>query len=434
MRGQEQKFAMDLPQANLKELEIVLDYLKNRQGCDLTGYKRNTLMRRFWVRMQQLKIHSFQDYLKYLQYDSEEWPKLLNTVLINHTGFFRDPESWDYLAQVVIPGIIARKQPDEPIRVWSAGCATGEEVYSLVILWAEALGIEDCIRRVQFYATDIDEAALEQARQGIYRINLIADLSFNEQIKLNNESQIARLKGISSDWPKKYFQFHDKSYTFEPRLRRTIIFARHDLIEDAPISRVDLLVCRNVLIYFTPEYQATIFVRFHFALKDTGFLFLGKAESIINDRAIFTPISFGHRMYAKGLALNLDDYLLINPKARIRRNHEQLLQSHFWQTSFETNPMAQIAVNLDERLVGVNESAYLLFDLKRTDWSRPFEELEPGKLVGSIKEFYEQPRQINLKKVSWKTETETKYFDISLVPVYDRKKILLGAILTFMEL
>jgi two-component system CheB/CheR fusion protein len=279
---------MNLPQGD-REFEALLDYLKHNRGCDLTGYKRSTLVRRFRHRMQSINVSSYQDYLQYLQSHSEEWMALLDTILINFTYFFRDRDAWGYLANEIIPKIIASKQPDEPIRIWSAGCASGQEVYSLLILFAEALGIESCLQRVQFYATDVDEAALKQARLAAYCSNQVTELPPNLL--------------------EKYFKQTDQGYVFHPQLRRIIIFARHNLAEDAPMSKIDLLTCRNALMYFNPETQATILARFHFALKNTGFLFLGKAETLTSHRRqIFTPVNLKHRVYAKGL--NLEFYTL----------------------------------------------------------------------------------------------------------------------------
>jgi len=280
------------PEAN-PEFEALLDYLKHSENCDLTGYRRSTLMRRFQHRMQSININSYQSYRQYLQSEPRELLALLNDVLINVTCFFRDRDAWNYLATDIIPKIIASKQPDEPIRVWSAGCASGEEIYSSLILLAEALGIESCLKRVRCFATDVDQAAIWQARQGTYSARDIM--------------------GIPPVLLEKYFQHTEEGYVFHPQLRRTIIFVHHDLAKDAPMSKIDLLMCRNVLIYFNPEAQASILVRFRFALKNTSFLFLGKTESVISRREIFTPVSWKHRVYAKGLNLELEDYLsLIN--------------------------------------------------------------------------------------------------------------------------
>ena len=148
------------------EFEALLIYLKQSRGCDLTAYKRSTLMRRFQHRMQTINISTYQSYLQYLQSHSEEYLALLNDVLINVTCFFRDQEVWDYLASEIIPRIIASKEPTDPIRVWSAGCASGQEIYSLLILLAETLVTVSCLKRVQAYATDLDQMAVQKARKG----------------------------------------------------------------------------------------------------------------------------------------------------------------------------------------------------------------------------------------------------------------------------
>ncbi|EDX74014.1 CheR methyltransferase, SAM binding domain [Coleofasciculus chthonoplastes PCC 7420] len=247
------------------ELETLLEHLKYSRGCDLTGYKRSSLERRFHVRMRQLKIDSYADYLHYLQRHSQEYIPLLNTVLINLTSFFRDRASWEYLANELIPKIIASKQPDESIRVWSAACASGQEVYSLIILFAEVLGIESCLQRLQFIATDWDKDALSQARNGTYKPRDVSE--------------------ITADLLEKYFeQTEQGDYSFHRQLYRTIIFARHNLVEDAPMSKIDLLVCRNALMYFKSDIQITILIRFHFGLKNNGFLFLGQPEMVMTRR------------------------------------------------------------------------------------------------------------------------------------------------------
>lgn len=273
------------------EFEALLDYLKHSRGCDLTGYKRSTLMRRFQHRMQSININSYQSYRQYLQNDPSEWLALLDDVLINVTSFFRDRDAWVSLANEIIPQIIASKQPDEPIRVWSAACASGQEVYSLVILFAEALGIESCLERVKFFATDVDEAALLQARQGIYQPREVIE--------------------IPPSVLEKYFEQTEQGYVFHPQLRRTIVFGRHNLACDAPMSKIDLLVCRNALMYFNAETQAKILIRFHFSLNNRGFLFLGKAETSIAKRKIFTPVHLKHRIFAKGLKLGVEEHLQI---------------------------------------------------------------------------------------------------------------------------
>lgn len=287
----------NIDEANL-EFETLLDYLKHSQACDLTGYKRSTLMRRISHRMQRINIDSYQSYLQYLQRDSEEHLALLSHVLINFTGFFRDRHAWVDLVAEVIPKIMVAQQSGEPIRVWSAGCATGAEVCSFLILLAEVLGVEFCQQRIQCYATDADGDALQQAQSAIY-----------------NDLEII---GIPPNLLEKYFRQTQQGFVFSPELRRLITFEQHDLMKDAPLPAIDLLICRNVLMYFTPEAQKLILTRFHSVLKNTGFLFLGQAESLVHHGQLFTPVNLKQRIYAKSLEPELDNSLFIPAQ-----HHEQ---------------------------------------------------------------------------------------------------------------
>src|SRR5919199_1312612 len=192
--------------------EALLIYLKESRGFDFTGYKRASLMRRVNRRMGQVEITDYQDYLDFLQVHPEEFTALFNTILINVTGFFRDPEAWDYVRSDVLPAIVAAKEPDAPLRVWSAGCASGEEAYSLAMMIAETIGADEFRRRVKIYATDVDEEDLTQARHSAY-----------------GEREI---RGLSRDLLEKYFEpTNGGRYTFRKDLRRSVIFGRNDLVQ-----------------------------------------------------------------------------------------------------------------------------------------------------------------------------------------------------------
>ena len=171
-----------------------------------------------------LGIKTYGNYLNYLKADSEEIIPLLNTIWINYTKFFRDRSAWEYLAETIVPQIVIDKQPHEPIRIWSAACATGEEAYSLAMVLAEALGIEQYLQRVQIFATDIDMEALKYAQRGSY-----------------STAQVANLppKLLS-----KYFAQDNDRYVFDSKLRSKIVFGCQNLVKDPPISKIDLLVCR----------------------------------------------------------------------------------------------------------------------------------------------------------------------------------------------
>jgi two-component system, chemotaxis family, CheB/CheR fusion protein len=407
---------MNSPEANL-EFEALLNYIKHNQGYDLTPYKRSILTQRFQRRMQILNIDSYQCYLQQLQHYPKECLALLNDVLINVTSFFRDRNDWNYIASEVIPRIIINKDSNEPIRVWSAGCAAGQEIYSLLILLAEALGVEFCLQRVQCYATDADEAALQRARRGIY--------------------SHLEVKDIPADLLNKYFQQTKQGYVFHPELRRTIVFGHHDLVKDAPMSKIDLLLCRNVLIYFNPEAQVSILTRFHFALQKAGFIFLGRAERMQHDRQIFIPVSLKHRVYTKGLALNLADHLSITSQPYQKQSADPVAaQNYFYRTTFETSSVAQLAVGSKGYLISANEQANHLFGLTPGDRDRSFGELVPGKLLGSyaaIAMFNSHSRSVTLNNVKWITSPSPKHFDIAIAPVLNDNKELLGITVSFFD-
>jgi two-component system CheB/CheR fusion protein len=214
------------------EFERLLTHLKNTRGFDFTSYKRATLSRRIEKRLSAVGVDTYRSYLDYLEVHQDEFTHLFNSILINVTSFFRDPETFDYLRTVVVPKVIAASAGGD-IRIWSAGCASGEECYSVAILFAEAMGTEPFRERVKIYATDVDEEALTTARQAVY-----------------SDRQI---EGVPDDLRTKYFDRQNGRWLFKKDLRRSVIFGRHDLLDDAPISRVDLLLCRNTHMYFKPR-------------------------------------------------------------------------------------------------------------------------------------------------------------------------------------
>src|SRR5215470_3078923 len=252
-------------------LEDLLIFIRDARGFDFTGYKRSSLAQRIRKRMHEARSADYVEYRDQLESNAEEFGHLFNTILINVTGFFRDTETWTFLQRDVMPELLADADDGREIRVWSAGCASGEEAYSLAIIFAEALGIEACAKRVKIYGTDVDEEALRDARVGLYSAKA--------------------LEALSSEMREKYFEPSGSQFAFLPDLRRRVIFGRHDLTRDAPISRLDLLVCRNTLMYFNVETQSRVIDRFHFALRESAYLFLGKAEMLLSDGERFEVVS-----------------------------------------------------------------------------------------------------------------------------------------------
>src|SRR5918994_2556163 len=247
--------------------DALLDFLKRSRGFDFTGYKRPSLERRFRRRMDAIGCRDYGDYLDYLEVHPEEYEQLFDTLLINVTEFFRDAATWEYLRDVALPPLLAAKPSEEPVRVWCAGCASGQEAYSVAMLLAENLGEAAYTERVKIYATDVDEDALKTARLALYTDK--------------------EVQNVPEPLRTKYFERVDKRRGFRKDLRRTVIYGRNNLVSDAPISRLDLLVCRNTLMYFTAETQGRILRHFHFALRDHGVLVLGKSEMMVSHREIF---------------------------------------------------------------------------------------------------------------------------------------------------
>jgi len=369
------------PEKNAR-FEALLDYLKRNRGFDFTGYKRASLMRRVQKRMQGVGLEDYGDYVDYLEVHPEEFAHLFNTILINVTAFFRDEAAWDYLAQTIVPTILAEKKAGDPVRVWSAGCASGEEAYTVAIVLAEAMGPEAFRQRVKIYATDVDEEALAQARQAGYADD--------------------HLQPLSPGLRDKYFEPAGNRYVFRADLRRSIIFGRHDLVQDAPISRLDLLVCRNVLMYFNAEAQTRILTRLHFALNDAGYLFLGKAEMLLTHANLFNPMDLKHRVFAKSPRVNLRDRLIVLAQAGDAEAVNHLgRQVRLRETAFDVSPVAQWVVDANSNLVLANEYARSLFSLNARDLGRPLQDLEisyrPVDLRSLIEQAYAERRAVRHK-------------------------------------
>src|ERR1700687_1404288 len=248
-----------------QRFEALLEHLHNARGIDFSGYKRASVLRRILKRMHDVRIEDFGDYMDYLEVHPEEFTQLFDTILINVTSFFRDPPAWDYVAHQLIPSLLAQKPASQQFRVWSAGCASGEEPYTIAMLLHEALGGEQFRQRVKIYATDIDEDALNRARPGAYRAK--------------------EMEAVPPAFRDRYFQAVGSCHVFNTDLRRSIIFGRHDLLQHAPISRLDVLICRNTLMYFNADVQSTILARLHFALIDTGCLLHCEGEILHAEHA-----------------------------------------------------------------------------------------------------------------------------------------------------
>ncbi|MCU0534551.1 MAG: PAS domain S-box protein [Hydrococcus sp. Prado102] len=399
--------------------ESLLEFLRQSRGFDFTGYKRSSLMRRVRKQMQTHNIDNFGDYLDYLQVHPEEFLPLFNTILINVTSFFRDITAWNYLKERVLPSLINDKPENKPIKIWSAGCASGEEAYTLAIIFAEALGLEKFRQRVKIYATDVDEEELNQARQAIYSAKNIA--SVPEELR------------------ERFFEVINNRYIFSSDLRRSVIFGRLDLIQDAPISRLDLLVCRNTLMYFNAELQTKILNRFHFALNNTGILFSGKAEMLLSHTNLFTPVSLQQRIFRPVITNERRERyvtFLSNDDEEAKKKLERY--TRLQEAAFDSTSVSQIVVDFDGNLVIANALARAMFGLKLADIGRPLQDLEisyrPLELRSYIEEVYRDLRNIVVSDVVRNLRGySTQYLDVSINLLKDNIGELLGVSITFSD-
>ncbi|MGH8478368.1 MAG: chemotaxis protein CheB [Gammaproteobacteria bacterium] len=260
-------------------LHTILALLCAREGHDFRCYKKAMLLRRIQRRMGLNRIAAIGDYGQYLGDTPAELKALAKDLLIGVTEFFREPEAWAVLEAEVIPALVAAKHPEAPLRVWVTGCATGEEAYSLGMLLLERVASSERNGKLQIFATDIDRHALEIARVGSYPEGMASSLA---------PERLTR-----------FFTKSDHSYRVKKELREAVVFAPQNLITDAPFSRLDLIICRNLLIYLEPELQQKVIALFHFALNHNGYLFLGKSETVGRQPSLFEPLSKKWRIYRR---------------------------------------------------------------------------------------------------------------------------------------
>ena len=399
--------------------EDLLEYLKHSRGLDFTGYKRVSLMRRVDVRMQMVGEESYRSYRDYLEVHPDEFVFLFNTILINVTSFFRDPESWQYLAETILPQIVDGKDDGEEIRVWSAGCASGEEPYTIAMLLAEQLGMDAYGERVKIYATDVDEDALARARQASYAPQA--------------------LEPVPQALRERYFEQVGDRYLLDNDLRRGVVFGRHDLVQDAPISRLDLLICRNTLIYLNAETQRHILARFHFALKDEGYLYLGKAELMLTYAHLFESAGLEQHIFRRVPQPTLRDRMVVLAQTGDVDAATQLgIYVRLREAAFQTAPVPLAVVDREGRLALANEALCEMFDLHAPDIGRPLQDLEfsyrPLELRSLIERAYAARTTVTSMDVERPRRDEpAQHLDVYVVPLPENGAQWLGVSVGFLD-
>jgi two-component system, chemotaxis family, CheB/CheR fusion protein len=267
-----------------RDLAAVFKLLHASHNIDFTHYKPATIERRIRRRMALHKLESLGDYVALLAGSRSEIEQLCNDILIRVTGFFRDPDVFDTLSRTVVPLLVANRSVENPLRVWVAGCATGEEVYSLAMVLLEATEQLGAACPVQIFGTDISDTALERARIGLYHESIAAD--------------------VSPERLRRHFTRTENGYRVSKALRDCCIFARQNLAKDPPFSRIDLVSCRNVLIYLDQVLQRKVMSIFHYALRPNGYLLLGSSETIGSFGDLFTAVDRKHKIYMAKVAAN----------------------------------------------------------------------------------------------------------------------------------
>jgi len=323
-------------------LEKVLILLRTRTGQDFSLYKRSTVYRRVERRMSIHQIDRIASYFRYLQENSQELELLFKELLIGVTSFFRDPAAWEQLQKEAIPALLASRPAGGILRAWSAGCSTGEEAYSLAIAFSEAL---EQIKpagnfRLQIFATDLDRDAIDRARQGVYPSNISADLS--------------------SERLRRFFVKEQNGYRVCKEIREMVTFATQNVIMDPPFTKLDILVCRNLLIYLTPELQKKLMPLFHYSLNPGGVLFLGSSETINAFTEFFAPLNLRLRIFRRRESVLPAETMafppslvpvlsgvpkeaaMTKPAANLQSLADQLLLQHFSPPAVLTNDKGDI--------------------------------------------------------------------------------------------
>ena len=269
----------DRPDAGEDDFKNILLLLGTHCGVDFSRYKSNTIQRRITRRLLLTKHETLVSYAAFLKGNGKELDALYSDLLIGVTSFFRNPEAFDALKRKVFPKILAQRGRDEPVRVWVLGCSTGQEAYSLAMTFVEATADGAHRTKLQIFATDLNAAQLHKARHGLYAQSLVQD--------------------VSPERLRRFFVEEDGGYRVSELLREQVVFARQNVMSDPPFSRMDLIACRNLLIYLEPELQQKIFPAFHYALKPGGFLFLGASESIGTFTDLFAPADKKQKIFSR---------------------------------------------------------------------------------------------------------------------------------------
>ena len=392
----------------------LLETLSVAYNFDFREYKELSLARRIRARMSLVHADDFMGYGRYLEQHPEEHIALFNTILINVTGFFRDAEAWKTMASDVIPRVVAGSGESRSLRIWSAGCSSGEEPYSVAMLLAEHLGDRANDYLIKIYGTDVDEEALAAARHAVYRLE--------------------QLKDVPDGFVDRYFNRDGQLYRVRRDLRRWCIFGAHNLTQAPPLSHIDLLVCRNVLIYFTSELQERVLSRFHYAIREDGFLFLGRSESLLTRSRLFRGLQPKWRIFerapsmARQVTAVLPDRDDGQPAGRDVAVRLDGVTSRV-QRALDVLPAAVMIVDTDDTVLTWNAASEALFEVPtEAAVARKFRDLDVSYRVEGLRSRIEdvKARHIPVRMdnvMLARRNGETIHADVTIEPLFEGHRL-----------
>ena len=411
-------------------VENVASILKAQTGHDFSLYKQNTISRRIERRMGIHLIKQISDYEKFLLDNPQEGKVLFKELLIGVTSFFRDPPAWERLKDEVIPKLVAERGAEKALRAWVPGCATGEEAYSLAIVFKEAMDSLKLAKvcRLQIFATNLDSDAISTARAGVFSDNIVAD--------------------VSAERLERFFVKIDNGYQISKSIREMVIFASQNCIMDPPFTRLDILSCRNLLIYLTPELQRKLLPLFHYCLNPGGCLFLGNSESIGSFTHLFRPVDAKARLYRRlESALNAEpiDFpsaftparetakalpVAENLRGNLQELVEKLLLKRFSPPAVVTNNKGDIV------FINGKTGKYLEPAAGKANWSI-FAMAREGlryELVSAFQKSVRTNQPVDIKNLVMENGSEKQILDVSVMPIAEPEALVGLFLLVFIEI
>ncbi|MGM0518950.1 MAG: CheR family methyltransferase [Campylobacterota bacterium] len=400
--------------SNERLLQQIFRTIFDEKGVDFSLYKKSTVIRRIERRLAALKIESLSEYINILNSSKDEINNLYHDILIGVTNFFRDAKAFENLKDY-IQLILSKKEQGEEIRFWSIGCSTGEEAYSIAIILSEALQDKISRYKIKIFATDIDEESLKIARTGVY--------------------SEASLEGVSKGIIQKYFSVQKNNFEVKKSIRELVVFSKHNIISDSPFLRLDLICCRNMLIYFDNELQKRFFPIVHYSLNDNGYLFLGKSESIGQHVDLFSVVDNSSKIFKAQFTGVKEPPRLYNysgihksyeePKVKDYRNEEELLEERVNEAISETILDKCVVINSS------NDVIYIKGDI-------PYIKFNQGRMTNNIFKLISDTLSLDLrssineankkKKIQYTPfrsvnvfEDIIKYVRVIVVPLKDDK-------------